>query len=176
MRDYRRIALLVVLLAAAAPRAAQAGEREWVVSPYLGYHVLEARGAARHGGVAGVDVDYGLTDSWGLRGSAYWNGQWFRRGGDGLLQASGVGLGAQYTFDVLKVVPYAAATVGFSAIQGAGIGPRYNAELRIGLGADYLVQRDFSVGLELRYALQAPDFNRFPYAISVVLRLSWRRQ
>jgi hypothetical protein len=158
----------------AAPEA-RAGEREWVVSPTVGYHVVQAEGTARHGGGVGLDVEYGLTDSWALRGSGHYAGHAFSLDG-GYLQMGGLGFGALYTFDVLRVVPYASATVGASVIGGAGVSLRYTAEIRLGVGADYLVQRDFSVGLELRYTLLVPDIQRFPYAIGVAIRLSWRQQ
>jgi hypothetical protein len=158
-----------------AAGTARAGESEWVVSPTVGYRVMQAEGAARHGGAVGLDVEYGLTDSWALRGAGHYAGHAFSLDG-GYLQAGGLGFGALYTFDVLRVVPYASATVGASVIGGAGVPLRYNAEIRVGVGADYLVRRDFSVGLELRYTLQVPDFQRYPYAIGVAIRLSWRDQ
>ncbi len=167
--------LLLALSLAAGPRPARAGEKEWVVSPGLGYRVLQARHHARHGGTVTLDVDYGLNDSWGLRGSAYWAGPLWQLDDPALLSSGGVGFGATYVFDVLRVVPFASATVGASVIGGGGVPLRWNAELRIGGGLDFLARRDFSVGLEVRYALQVPDFREFPWAISVALRLSWRR-
>lgn len=165
---------LGLLLAAGAPEA-RAGEQEWVVSPTLSYAALSAGGAARHGGALGLDVDYGLTDSWGLRGAGRYAALAVTGPDGGLLSAGSLGLGVLYTFDVLRVVPYASLEVGASAIGGAGLPLRWNAEITAGVGADYLVSRDFSVGLELRYALQVPDVRRFPYLLLVSVRLSWRQ-
>ena len=123
----------------------------------------------------GLVVDYGLSDSWSLRGAGRYAALAMTDPPRALLSAGSLGLGVLYTFDVLRVVPYASLQVGASAIGGGGVDLRWNAEIAAGLGADYLVSRDFCVGLELRYALQVPDVTRFPYLFLVSLRLSWRR-
>ena len=46
----------------------------------------------------------------------------------------------------------------------AVLSPGNNQEILVGVGADWLVRRDFSVGFELRYALLVPDAKRYPLA------------
>jgi hypothetical protein len=156
---------------------ARAGEKEWVVTPSPTYSVLRADGRNRHGGGLFFDVDYGLTDSWALRGTAHYGGHAVTGSEGGLLSAGGLGLGVLYTFDVLKVVPYASLAVGAEVLAGPPLErPRWEASFQAGFGLDYLVNRDFSVGLELRYLLLVPDVRAHPFFLCVSVRLSWRRQ
>ncbi len=162
-----------------APEA-RAGEEELVVAPSLAYSVIRAGDSNRHGGAAYLDVDYGLTDSWALRGTGHWAGHYVGggNGGDneGLLSVGGLGFGVLYTFDVLKVVPFASLTAGAVALGGAGQGLRWDAVIAVGLGLDYLVSRSFSVGFEMRYQLLVPDVTRYPLFLTIGIRLAWRRQ
>ncbi len=165
----------VLLLLVHAPQA-RAGEEELVVSPSLGYSVIKAGDSYGHGGAVYLDVDYGLTDSWALRGMGHYSGHYVAGHEGGLLSVGGLGFGALYTFDVLKLVPYASLTAGAVALGGAGQGLRWNAEIAIGVGMDYLVSRAFSVGFEVRYQLLLPDIKRYPFFLGVGIRLSWRNQ
>lgn len=123
-----------------------------------------------------LEVDYGLSDSWSLRATGRYVGSKAPPPEPGVVQVGSLSLGALYTFDVLKVVPWAGLALGASLIHGAGEDHRVNAELQAFVGADYLVRRDFSVGLALTYALQLPDATRFPWALGIVLRFSFRAQ
>jgi opacity protein-like surface antigen len=174
---------VMVVLVAWAPEA-RAGEEELVVAPSVAYSVIRAGDSNRHGGALYLDLEYGLSDSWALRGTGHWSGHYVGGGygGDngensgGLLSAGGLGFGVLYTFDVLKVVPFASLTAGAMALGGAGQELRWNAAISLGLGLDYLVSRSFSVGFEARYHLLVPDVTRFPFYLSVGIRLAWRRQ
>lgn len=169
--------VLVAVLASVTsdvPPAA-AGERELVVTPALGYAAVRTSGRTAHGGTVHLDVDYGLTDSWSLRAS----GRYLLASDPVVepqpLQLAGLSVGALFIIDVLKVVPYAGVTVGASWIHGAEKEHRFNADLGALVGADWLISRQFSVGIELRYALQVPDISRFPWMLSALIRLSWRK-
>lgn len=176
---FRHPTLLVgslVLASAALPLPAWAGEREWVVTPALGYAAIRASGRTAHGGTALFEVDYGLTDAWSLRAAGRYALAWAPSPEGGPLHLGSLALGALYTFDVLKVIPWVGLALGASLIHGAGEDRRVNAELQALLGADYLVRRDFSVGFAITYALQVPDAARFPWMFGLVLRLSYRAQ
>lgn len=166
---------VVLALVAYAPEA-RAGEEELVVAPSLGYSVIKAGDKYGHGGALYLDVDYGLTDSWALRGTGHYSPHFVPGDKGGLLSVGGLGFGLLYTFDVLKIVPYASLTAGAVALGGADQGLRWNAEISVGLGMDYLVSRSFSVGFEVRYQLLVPDITRYPFFLGVAIRLAWRRQ
>lgn len=156
---------------------ARAGEQEWVVAPSVGYAVLRSDGHDRHGGILYLDVDYGLTDSWSLRGNGHYSPHAVHDPETGVLHAGGFGFGVLYTVDVLKVVPYLALTVGPVITDGTGEDKlRVNGQAQAGIGLDYLVSRDFSVGLELRAHVVFPDIKRFPLFLGVAVRLAWRHQ
>jgi hypothetical protein len=175
------------LILAALPGAARAGEQEWVVAPSLAYSAVRDHrfDGPRHGVALLLDVDYGLTDSWSLRVTARWAGHGASVTGDAaMLHETGASFGALYTFDVLKIVPFVSLTAGFSCLALSALGrpgdvagdPRWNADLTLGVGLDYLVKRDFSVGFEIRYHLLVPDVQDVPWMITLGLRLAWRRQ
>jgi opacity protein-like surface antigen len=169
------LAALTFLLVAHAPDA-RAGEEELVVAPSLAYSVIRVGDGNRHGGAVYLDVDYGLTDSWALRGTGRYAAHYLAGDDGGLLSVGGLGFGVLYTFDVLKVVPFASLTAGASALGGAAEGLRWNFDLSLGLGFDYLVSRSFSVGFEIRYQLLVPDIMRNPFFLGIGVRLAWRRQ
>ncbi|MFH2006149.1 MAG: hypothetical protein ABI333_06150 [bacterium] len=168
--------LLATTLLLTASRPARAGEDELVVAPSLAYSVLRADGAERHGGAVYLDIDLGLTDSWSVRWSGHYSAHAVTGDNSDLLSAGALAFGALYTIDVLKVVPYISLSVGVSALGGAGQGLRWNCEMSVGIGIDYLVSRSFSVGLELRYQALVPDIERYPLFLGVGVRLAWRRQ
>jgi hypothetical protein len=168
--------LAAALALGLTPPSARAGEREWVVTPALGYAAIRASGRTAHGGTGHLEVDYGLTDAWALRAAGRYALAWAPSPQGGALHQGSLTLGALYTFDVLKVVPWMGLVLGASITHGAGEDRRVNAELQAVLGADYLVRRDFSFGLSFYYALQAPDVTRFPWMFGLVLRLSYRAQ
>lgn len=165
----------LILIAGYAPEA-RAGEEELVLAPSLAYSVIRADGTSAHGGALYLDVDYGLTDSWALRGMGHYGGHYLPGDTGGLLSVGGLGFGVLYTFDVLKVVPFASLTAGAVALGGAGQGLRWDAQVSLGVGLDYLVSRSFSVGFEVRYQLLIPDVTRYPFFLGVSIRLAWRRQ
>jgi len=169
-------ALAVLLVLVAHAPDARAGEEELVLAPSLGYSVIRVGDGYGHGGVVYLDADYGLSDSWALRGTGHYCAHYVSGDPGGLLSVGGLGFGVLYTFDVLKVVPYASLTAGAVALGGADQGLRWNAEISVGVGLDYLVSRSFSVGFEVRYQLLIPDVTRYPFFLGVALRLAWRRQ
>lgn len=172
-------ALVAALAILGSPGAVRAtGQGEWILAGTPEYAAQRVAGETHHGAGAHLDVAYGLTDSVGLQltGRYAWQAG---VGGDGVgpVQVGSLALGARFTLDVLQAIPFLTLTVGAAALHESGGDPalRWNAELALGFGVDWLVRRSFSVGFELRYALLVPDARRFPFAFTLGVRLAWRR-
>lgn len=171
------LAACVSLLVSTPARAT--GEREWVVAAVPEYAAQRVSTDTYHGPGLHLDVGYGITDVVALQVT----GRWaflpsLGPGGPGHLQLGGLGTGARFTFDMFQAIPFVSLAVGAAVVYESGGTPtsRWNAELLVGVGADWLVRRDFSVGFEVRYALLVPEAKRFPFAFTVGLRLAWRRE
>ncbi len=167
----RGICCALAWFGVAAGHARAAGQDEWQAGGYaLGAHASGFGPAWGAGG--GVDLQYGLTDAWGLRGAA--EGAWMAPDGGAaaLLQTTA---GVVYTWDVLRLLPLVEAGLSGATLR-AKTGSQTNLGVQVGLGADYLLNRHWSMGLIGR-------FGYLPLALSgdkalrvgtVALRLSYR--
>ena len=173
----------VFLAVATLSGAAQAvGEDEWQVSARLGGGNANGYPISPWGLAGALDVEYGLLESFAARASvgvvsrpvkAVKNGP-----PAGTLQARTALLGATYTFDVLRLVPY--LEVGIGLLQWSGPGaPRTSLGTELGLGADYLLAPRWACGASAQYIFSPADlfgnvmeFGQSPLAFSVTLRLS----
>jgi opacity protein-like surface antigen len=86
-------------------------------------------------------------------------------------------LGATYTFDVLRLVPYAAGGVGLVRFGGAVVEPRVALAAELGAGADYLLTPRWALGVSFQYLFVPADlfsdimnFGNSPFAFSATLR------
>lgn len=180
-------AALVVALAtlAAQPRARAAGDGEWQLSLRLGGGTVSIDNRSPWGPLAAVDLEYGLTDAWAARLSV---------GGslnsvDADMQAALPGgkvsttttlVGLTYTFDVIRLVPYGEVSLGFVRFGGAVKDPHATLASELGLGADYMVTRRWSLGVSFQYLFAPADLisnamqlGNAPFAFSGTLRGSW---
>ena len=176
----------VLALATGAPRArAAAGEDEWQVSARLGLGDVDLGGHAPLGGVAGVDLEYGLSDAWAVRGAL----------GTGLhpvdarpkdqvpggtARTTTALIGVTYTFDVLRLVPYVQTGVGVINFAGAVKSPGTALDAELGLGADYLLTRRWALGGVLQYQFTPAqlfgspmDFGGTSFYFALAARISW---
>jgi hypothetical protein len=176
------VAVLPVVVAAGARPAWAVGEDEWQLS-------LRAGGGNANGypiqpwGLAGaLDVEYGFHEAFAARASvgvvsrpvkAVKNGP-----PAGTLQARTALVGATYTFDVLRLVPYMELGIGLLAWSGPGA-PRTSLGTELGLGADYLLATRWACGASAQYIFAPADlfnnvmmFGQRPLAFSLTLRLS----
>ncbi len=178
------IAFLALLLASstAAP-AWGAGDDELQVSARLGGANANGDPFASWGPAAAVDVEYGLNDAWSARASfsllrhpvaPVKNGS-----PGGTLQATAALVGATYTFDVLRLVPYIEAGVGAVRWSGAGEPSRTSLAVETGLGGDYLLTPRWSCGASAQYLFtpgelvnNAMSFGGRALAFSLTLRVS----
>jgi hypothetical protein len=181
------IALLVTLAALALtdPPALAAGEKEWQLAGRTGAGTVSSDGRTAWGFVAALDVEYGLTDSWALRGSLatsfqsvdHENAMDTRPAGK--IQTVAALGGLTYTIDVLRLVPYADLQLGALRLDGAVVTPRTVFVTALGIGADYYVTRRWTVGAYFQYLFAPIDlfsdpFNlgSSPYGFAATLRVS----
>jgi hypothetical protein len=143
--------LLPALIALCAlPGAALAtGEGEKQVAADLGFALAGVDGKARTGVQVGVEVTKGLTDSWaGHVGVSYalLPGPSPYR----LHHLTSVALGATYSLDVLRWVPFVDLGLSVADLRDGSGGSQYLGP-QLGLGADYLLSRGWSLAALARF-------------------------
>ena len=132
---------------AAGRTAAAAGEHEWQAALRLGAGTVSVDGRKPWGLAAGIDVEYGLTDAWALRLSFEGSTHDVSKANDmdtrpeGTIRTDAALMGLTYTFDVLRLVPYAEVQAGFAQVRGAVVTPQSLLAMQLGVGADYFVTR-----------------------------------
>jgi hypothetical protein len=176
------MALLAITLTASPARAA--GEGEWQVSGRLGTGSLHIDNRSPIGALAAAEGEYGFSDGWAARlmleqfahpvearASDKAPGGWAR--------ATAVLVGTTYTFDVLRMVPYAQLAVGFVRFDGAVKSPRSEMAGELGLGADYWLTKRWALGAVLQYLFAPVDLfehlgelGQSPFAFSLAFRAS----
>ena len=135
--------------------------------------------------VAALDVEYGITDAWALRGSL--EGYSHSVGADNAYAVSagterlGAALvGVAYTIDILRLVPYGEAQLGIAHIGGPLAAPVTKLAAELGIGGDYYVTRRLRAGLCFQYLYEPVDlisnpteFGNSPFLFSMTIRVSW---
>jgi len=155
------LALAVSL--SAARTATAAGEHEWQAALRLGVGTVSVDGRKPWGPAAGIDLDYGLTDAWALRLSFEGSTHDVSKTSDsdmrpeGAIRTDAVLLGLTYTFDVLRLVPYADLQVGLAQVRGAVTAPQSLLAMQLGVGADYFVTRRITAGISFHYLFEPAD-------------------
>jgi hypothetical protein len=176
------LAALPAALAVAPGEARAVGEDEWQLS-------LRAGGGNPNGypiqpwGVAGaLDVEYGFHEAFAARASVGVVGYPVKavKNGPpaGTLQARTALVGATYTFDVIRLVPYIELGLGLLTWSGPGA-PKTSFGTELGIGADYLLTTRWACGASAQYIFSpadlfgnAMDFGQRPLAFSLTLRFS----
>jgi hypothetical protein len=169
---------------AAATPARAAGVDELQTALRVGIGMLNV-GNNPWAPVGALDVEYGLTDAWALRGSV-----------EGLThsvaedKASGIPAGTErlgaalvgiaYTVDILRLVPYADLEIGIAHIAGPLAAPTTMFASELGIGGDYYVTRQLRAGLSFQYLYKPLDlisnpeqFGNSPFMFSATARVSW---
>src|SRR5262245_60681334 len=98
-----------------ARQALAVGADEWRLSVQGGAANVRADRRRVFGGLAGIELSLGLSDSWAARGSV--GSSWHPVASDmgtpvrpeGVVRATTVGAGLVYSLDVLRIVPFADA-------------------------------------------------------------------
>ncbi len=173
------------LVAAPAARARALGQEEWQAAARAGIGVVHVDGRNPWGEAAGLDLEYGLTDAWGLRlsleGSLHSVDKQMKAGLPGGLVSTEAALaGVVYTIDVLRLVPYAELQVGAARIGGAVTAPLTMFVSELGLGSDYYLNARWRAGVSLQYLYRPQDLlsnpqglGNSPFTFSVTARLAF---
>jgi hypothetical protein len=181
-------AALVVTLATAlagGPAARAAGDGDWQLSARLGGGTVSIDNRSPWGPLGAVDVEYGITDAWAARvsvGASLNPVSANMHAGlpGGKVTSTTALVGATYTFDVLRLVPYAEVSLGFVRFGGAVTKPHSTLASELGLGADYLLTRRWALGISFQYLFapadlinNAMELGGSPFAFSGTFRGSW---
>jgi len=162
-----------------------AGEKEWQIAGRTGAATVTTDGRTDWGFAAAVDVEYGLSDSWGLRGSIATSLHSVSKDNandmrpEGRIETAAALAGLTYTIDILRLVPYADLQLGALQLGGAVVTPRIVFVTALGIGADYYVTRRFTTGAYFQYLFAPIDLisdplnlGSSPYGFSMTVRLS----
>jgi outer membrane scaffolding protein for murein synthesis (MipA/OmpV family) len=176
---------LLALMVAVRPARAAAGEDEWQLSARLGLGDVDIDGHAPLGGVAGVDLEYGLTDAWAARlslgaGLHPIDARPMEQIAGGTARTTTALVGVTYTFDVLRLVPFVQTGIGVINFAGAVKRPGTAFDAELGLGADYLLTRRWALGGVLQYQFTPAqlfgspmDFGGTSFYFALAARMSW---
>jgi len=180
-----------VLLALAVPMllgraAAAAGEKEWQVSLRAGAATVSVDGRKPWGVAGGLDLEFGLTDSWAIRASIAASRHSVDKTDEmdmrpaGTIYTDAALIGVTYTFDVLRLVPYADLQAGLIQLGGAVTTPQSLLAMELGVGADYFLTRRVLAGLSFHYLFEPADLlsdplnlGTNPFSFTVTGRASW---
>jgi hypothetical protein len=183
LRGAVAVASAGAFLVSAGGSARAVGEDEWQVSARAGGGNANGYPLAPWGLAGALDVEYGFHEAFAARASvgvvshpvkAVKNGP-----PAGTLQARTALVGATYTFDVLRLVPYIEVGVGALQWSGPGAPTKTSFAAELGLGADYLITPRWAWGGSAQYIFAPADlfnnvmqFGERPLAFSLTLRLS----
>jgi hypothetical protein len=148
-RPFQGLLTVNLLILGTAPcpaHATGAGERQ--VSASLGF-ALAGDDNASPGTQAGVEAMMGFTDAWA--GRAVVSGSWQPGSASGSpRQVTALSLGATYSLDVVRWVPFVDLGLSLADLRGEGarsqrLGPQ------VGLGAEYLLSRRWTLAALARF-------------------------
>jgi hypothetical protein len=174
--------LVAALLALSRGEARAVGEDEWQLSARAGGSNANGYPFEPWGLAGALDVEYGFHEAFAARASVGVAAHPVKAVKNvspaGTLQARTALVGATYTFDVLRLVPY--VEVGLGVVQWSGpAAPNMAFAAELGLGADYLLTTRWAWGASAQYIFAPADlfsnatqFGERPLAFSLTLRLS----
>ena len=146
--------------AARRPRGSTNGRSRCAPGP----GTVSVDGRKPWGLAGGLDVEYGLTDAWAVRASFEASTHDVSKASDmdtrpaGTLRTDAALIGLTYTFDVLRLVPYAELQAGLAPARRRGRPPRRRCwRCSWASGADYFVSRRFLAGLAFHYLFEPAD-------------------
>lgn len=151
--------LAAVVVAAPSASAKDALKRVGVTGGFAGLAGNEGDFSGYGGGILG---SYGLSDAWSLAGNAFLTSNQVTKTG-GRSRVTSQAIGFVYSLDVIEIVPYFGFYVGLYEIAGGGVA---KADVKLGgqlaVGLDYIVSRDFILGIDLRAHALPADFAKSP--------------
>jgi hypothetical protein len=176
------LAALPAAMVWGAGDARAVGEDEWQLSLRAGGGNHNGYPFQPWGGAGAIDLEYGFHEAFAARASvgvtSYPVAAVKNVAPAGTLQARTALVGATYTFDVLRLVPYMEAGVGLLSWSGPRA-PKTALGTELGLGADYLFTTRWAAGGSAQYIFAPADlfgnvmsFGVRPLAFSLTLRVS----
>ena len=158
------------LMATLAPSRALAYEDQVGLAAGLGYSLLASDTTLpMHGVAARVGASLGVGDTFELR----LNGAYAFHFGDEPMHRAALAFEAVYLVDILEVVPFLGLGIGgilsvHERMTGALL--RGDFELHAVLGFDWLLSREFSIGLEARPTFLLTALSEDPIWITITAR------
>jgi hypothetical protein len=156
--------------------AAALPEDEWLVGLEAAGALIRANERWSPGTGGAVVLEHGLTDVWAARAALGFDA--FRIEADpapsSWRKETSFSLGAAAAFDVLRVVPFAEAALVIAHVSGGGAKANARAGLELGVGAEYLLDERWSVGLALRGRGLPVDFGDDESAARISLTAAFR--
>jgi hypothetical protein len=176
------LAALPVALALGGGAARAVGEDEWQLSARAGGGNANGYPIQSWGLAGALDLEYGFLEAFAARASVGVTSRPVSAVKNvspaGTLQARTALVGATYTFDVIRLVPYMEFGIGLLAWSGPRA-PKTTLGTELGLGADYLLTPHWSAGASAQYIFAPADlfnnvmeFGERPLAFSLTLRVS----
>jgi hypothetical protein len=177
------VAVLGALTASGGGAARAAGEDEWQLTARVGGGNATGSPVSPWGFAAAGELEYGVTDEWSARLSLGTVAHPVDAVKDetpaGTRRAVTAMLGATYTIDVLRLVPFVSGGVGLLRWSGPGESGRITWAMDLGVGADYLMTPRWSLGASAQYLFAPSDlfnklreFGEVPLAFSLTARVS----
>ena len=180
---------LAAVIAGLLPAAhAEQRELQLGLQPVYGITYIDQRSPS--GGGGNLQLSYGITDAVAIQLHGGVTAHPLAEDTDrmlaaGLLLTWQASVGVMYALDIVRVVPYFEASVGILGVTTlpaakaaagatAGGGTALNAGAEIGLGADYMLNRRWAVGVALRYHAFLTDLGRIPLYLTVGPRVVLR--
>lgn len=136
----------------------------------LGYAHATLRQLPHPGAAVGVEASLGLSNTWSVRGGVSYG---FHPGQPALSQFA-VQAELLYLVDVFEVVPYAGLGVdglGTWTSREGGLNAAFGVHPVF--GADWLLDREFALGLLARPVFVLSDWQNQPLAAQVLLSAIW---
>jgi hypothetical protein len=187
LRPWGPHLLLLFALAATPAPALAAGEEEWQLALRVGPGTVNVDDRKPWGLAMALDLDYGLTDAWAVRGTLASSlhpvdrtidGDGTRRPG-GTVRTLAALAGLTYTIDVLRLIPYGNLELGVIRFDGAVTNPETIFAAELGVGADYFLSRRWTTGVSFQYLFAPADLvsdplniGSSPFSFSATLRVS----
>ena len=162
MRFLRYVASAAVFAACAFIAddacAAENVKRIGIAGGFAGVAGSEGNFSGYGGAVLG---SHALTDAWALAGNVTaTSNKIVANGGRSHVLSEAVGL--NYSLDVLQIVPYFGFYAAVYEIGGGGAKSQVKLGMQLALGLDYILTREWIVGIDLRAHALPADFARSP--------------
>jgi opacity protein-like surface antigen len=154
-RHARALPLVAAVAVLACGRLAGAtAEGEWMAAVSAGYAVVRAEGRRPGGGRVELEIQRGITDAWSARVGLGASLHVIAAEGAepaSRLRATSLSAGFTYAVDIVRVVPFLDLGVGLLSVSGQSQDSRRALGVEVGLGAEYLLTRRWTLALLGRY-------------------------